>query len=68
MLLQVETFCSGGDNAISVLANCAAAMKVQFPDTYFWVGFYIVDGNDAAWLERAAYIIAPHIARLAKTE
>lgn len=49
MLSQVETFCSGGDNAISVLANCAAVMKVQFPDNYFWVGFYIVDGNELFW-------------------
>ena len=46
MLSQMEAFCSGGDNAISVLANCAAVMKVVFPKEYFWVGFYIVDGDE----------------------
>lgn len=46
MLPQVEAFCGGGDNAISVLANCAAVMKAAFPREYFWVGFYIVDGDE----------------------
>ena len=49
MLSQIESFCSGGDNAISVLANCAAAMKAQFAEEYFWVGFYIV-GNGELFL------------------
>ena len=46
MLSQIEAFCSGGDNAISVLANCAAAMKAQFAEEYFWVGFYIVGDGE----------------------
>lgn len=46
LLAQIRTFACADDNAISVLANCAAVMKVAFPKEYFWVGFYIVDGNE----------------------
>lgn len=44
LLSQIEVFANADDNAISVLANCAAVMKMIFPEEYFWVGFYIVEG------------------------
>jgi len=46
LLSQIEVFANADDNAISVLANCAAVMKMQFPEEYFWVGFYIVEGEE----------------------
>ncbi len=46
LLSQIEAFANAEDKAISVLSNCAAVMKVVFPKEYFWVGFYIVDGNE----------------------
>ena len=45
LLSQIEVFANADDNAISVLANCAAVMKMLFPKEYFWVGFYIVEGG-----------------------
>ena len=45
LLVQIEAFANADDNPISVLSNCAAVMKVVFPKEYFWVGFYIVDGD-----------------------
>lgn len=46
LLSQIEVFANAEDNPISVLSNCAAVMKVVFPKEYFWVGFYIVDGDE----------------------
>ncbi len=46
LLSQIEVFANADDNAISVLANCAAVMKMIFPEEYFWVGFYIVEGSE----------------------
>lgn len=46
LLSQIEVFANADDNAISVLANCAAVMKMLFPKEYFWVGFYIVEGDE----------------------
>lgn len=46
LLSQIEVFTNADDNPISVLSNCAAVMKVVFPKEYFWVGFYIVDGDE----------------------
>lgn len=46
LLSHIEVFANADDNPISVLSNCAAVMKVVFPKEYFWVGFYIVDGNE----------------------
>lgn len=46
LLSQIEVFANADDNAISVLANCAAVMKMLFPKEYFWVGFYIVEGGE----------------------
>ena len=46
LLSQIEVFANADDNPISVLSNCAAVMKAVFPKEYFWVGFYIVDGDE----------------------
>lgn len=46
LLSQIEVFANADDNPISVLSNCAAVMKVVFQKEYFWVGFYIVDGDE----------------------
>ena len=46
LLSQIEVFSNADDNPISVLSNCAAVMKVVFQKEYFWVGFYIVDGDE----------------------
>lgn len=46
LLSQIEVFANADDNPISVLSNCAAVMKAVFPNEYFWVGFYIVDGDE----------------------
>ena len=46
LLVQIEAFADANDNPISVLSNCAAVMKMHFPEEYFWVGFYIVDGEE----------------------
>lgn len=46
LLSQIEVFANADDNAISVLANCAAVMKMLFQKEYFWVGFYIVEGDE----------------------
>ena len=46
LLSQIEVFANADDNPISVLSNCAAVMKVVLQKEYFWVGFYIVDGDE----------------------
>ena len=46
LLSQIEVFANADDNPISVLSNCAAVMKVVFQKEYFWVVFYIVDGDE----------------------
>ena len=46
LLSQIEVFANADDNPISVLSNCEEVMKVVFPKEYFWVGFYIVDGDE----------------------
>ena len=46
LLSQIEVFANADANPISVLSNCAAVMKVVFQKEYFWVGFYIVDGDE----------------------
>ena len=46
LLSQIEVFANADYNPISVLSNCAAVMKVVFQKEYFWVGFYIVDGDE----------------------
>lgn len=46
LLAQIAAFADGSDHPISVLSNCAAVMKLHFPEEYFWVGFYIVQGEE----------------------
>lgn len=46
LISQIKVFANDADNPISVLSNCAAVMKMIFPEEYFWVGFYIVDGDE----------------------
>lgn len=46
LLSQIEAFVNVGDHPISVLSNCVALMMMHFPKDYFWVGFYIVDGDE----------------------
>ncbi|WP_418938332.1 GAF domain-containing protein [Leyella stercorea] len=46
LLSQIEVFANDADHPISVLCNCAAVMKTIFPEEYFWVGFYIVEGGE----------------------
>ncbi|MEE0488174.1 MAG: GAF domain-containing protein [Prevotella sp.] len=46
LISQIEVFANDADHPISVLSNCAAVMKTIFPEEYFWVGFYIVDGDE----------------------
>ena len=46
LISQIKVFANDADHPISVLSNCAAVMKTIFPEEYFWVGFYIVDGDE----------------------
>ena len=46
LISQIKVFANDADTPISVLSNCAAVMKMIFPEEYFWVGFYIVDGGE----------------------
>ncbi len=43
-LLQIQGLLSGENNLIANLANISAVLKTL--EGYFWVGFYIVDGNE----------------------
>ena len=43
-LKQVEGLLIGEENIISNLANISAVLKADH--NFFWVGFYIVDGNE----------------------
>ena len=49
LLSQIGQLCEGENNTTGLLANVSAAMKTTFPDEYFWVGFYLVHG-DELWL------------------
>jgi len=44
LLPQLEALCSGEKNPVANLANVAAAIRQTFG--FFWVGFYLVDGNE----------------------
>ncbi|MGM9708397.1 MAG: GAF domain-containing protein [Prevotella sp.] len=45
MLKQVAAFTVNGDDRIAVMANVTAVLKMTFPETFFWVGFYVVNGE-----------------------
>lgn len=38
LISQIKVFANDADTPISVLSNCAAVMKMIFPEEYFWVG------------------------------
>lgn len=44
LLPQIEALINGESNVIANMANVAAALKETF--NFFWVGFYLVDGNE----------------------
>lgn len=44
IIKQIDALISGVDNKTGALANVAAALKQAFSH-YFWVGFYIVNGD-----------------------
>ena len=45
MIKLVESFTANGGDKVSVMANVTAVMKMTFPETFFWVGFYVVNDN-----------------------
>ncbi len=45
MIKLVESFTANGGDKVSVMANVTAVMKMTFPETFFWVGFYVVKDN-----------------------
>jgi len=45
MLAQLEGLTAGETNQMSVLANVSALMRGTMGERYFWVGFYLVEGD-----------------------
>ena len=45
MLAQLEGLTAGETNQMSVLANVSALMRDTMGERYFWVGFYLVEGD-----------------------
>ena len=45
LIKLVESFTANGGDKVSVMANVTAVMKMTFPETFFWVGFYVVKDN-----------------------
>lgn len=44
LLPQIKALLTGEPNLTANLANCVAALKMTF--NFFWVGFYIVEGEE----------------------
>lgn len=44
LIPQIKGLLTGENNVVANMANIAAALKEQFD--FFWVGFYLVDGNE----------------------
>lgn len=44
LIPQLKALCEGEPNRVANLANVAAAIKQTFD--YYWVGFYLVDGEE----------------------
>lgn len=44
LIPQIKGLLTGEYNVVANMANIAAALKEQFD--FFWVGFYLVDGNE----------------------
>ena len=45
LLAQLEGLIAGERNMMSVLSNASALMREVMGERYFWVGFYLVDGE-----------------------
>ncbi len=43
---QIECLSEGENNVVGVLSNISSAMHETFPENYFWVGFYLVNGDE----------------------
>ncbi len=43
---QIEALTEGEADVTAVLANVSAALHDTFPERFFWVGFYMVNGNE----------------------
>lgn len=43
---QIECLSEGENNVVGVLSNVSSAMHETFPENYFWVGFYLVNGDE----------------------
>ncbi|MBR6261930.1 MAG: GAF domain-containing protein [Prevotella sp.] len=45
LIPQLESLIAGESNLVGVLANVTAALRTAFGERFFWVGFYIVEGE-----------------------
>lgn len=43
---QVKSLAEGESNRIGLLANVTALLRMTFGERFFWVGFYLVDGDE----------------------
>ena len=43
---QIKSLVEGEKNVIGVLSNVSSIMHETFPERYFWVGFYLVSGDE----------------------
>lgn len=43
---QIKSLIEGEDNTIGVLANVTAFLRTAFGERFFWVGFYLVKGDE----------------------
>lgn len=46
LLPQIKSLIEGEDNLVGVLANVTAALRTAFGARFFWVGFYLVKGDE----------------------
>ena len=43
---QVRSLAEGESNRIGLLANVSSLLRMTFGERFFWVGFYLVDGDE----------------------
>lgn len=60
---QVESLAEGEDNRIGLLANVTALLRMTFGGRFFWVGFYLVNGDELALGPFQGDIACMHIKR-----
>ena len=46
LVAQVEALLEGETHVMAVLSNVSAALHDAFPERFFWVGFYMVHGEE----------------------